>query len=62
MLLEVPPGGPVGTDCCGWDDGEAEQHIIAGLSPDGGELGCAIEQHAGLGAETPAMSEPSPSF
>jgi hypothetical protein len=56
---------PAGADDCGWGDGEAEQHVIAGLSPDGGEFGCAIEQQlgvTGLGAETPAIGEPRPSF
>jgi hypothetical protein len=65
LLVEEVGAEPAG----GVDDwgcaGEAEQHVVAGLSPDGGELGFAIEQQLGvigLGAETPAIGEPRPSF
>jgi len=46
-LLGALVAEPDGDDCCGWGDGEA------------------IEQQfgvTGLGAETPAISDPRPSF
>ena len=61
--LADPAGG--GVDCvCG----AAEQQVVVGLSAGGvvvAEDVGVIEQQfgtTGLGAETPAMSEPSPSF
>jgi len=66
VLLGVlaDPAGDV--EDCVW--GVVEQHVVAGLSAGGvvvtGDDGGIKQQPGttGLGAETPAMSEPSPSF
>jgi len=63
LVLAEPAGGVVD---CGWGAELAEQQLMgdveppAGLKPDD-----AMEQQlgtTGFGADTPAMSEPSPSF
>lgn len=62
MLFEAVVADPEGAKGCA--AGAARSEDGAAVEPEGVELAGAEQQFGttGLGAETPAMSEPSPSF
>jgi hypothetical protein len=65
FALVLSGGSADEVDGLGCEVADIEQQLIVGVPDAGAELGGAIEQQlgtTGLGAATPAMSDPSPSF